>query len=255
MPALTIPVALASSKAAAAAAVPETILKGKKALARRHEERKAKLLTLRKKQTASRRVIFKRAEKYVKEYRALDRAQITARRAAKDKGAFYVAPEPKLAIVIRIRGINNVAPKVKKILQLLRLRQLHNAVFVKLTKPMTQMLRIVEPYIAYGYPNLKTVRELVYKRGFGKVNKQRVPLTNNTIIENSLKKNGVVCAEDIIHELYTVGPNFKRVSNFMWPFKLSSPSGGFVKKLTGFNEGGDAGNREEKINELVRRMN
>ena len=31
------------------------------------------------------------------------------------------------------------------------------------------MLRRVEPYVAWGYPNLKTVRELLYKRGFGKV--------------------------------------------------------------------------------------
>ena len=31
------------------------------------------------------------------------------------------------------------------------------------------MLQRVEPYVAYGYPNLKTVKELIYKRGFGKV--------------------------------------------------------------------------------------
>jgi hypothetical protein len=31
------------------------------------------------------------------------------------------------------------------------------------------MLRIVEPFIAYGYPNLKSVRELIYKRGYGKM--------------------------------------------------------------------------------------
>lgn len=31
------------------------------------------------------------------------------------------------------------------------------------------MLQRVEPYIAWGYPNQKTVRELIYKRGFGKV--------------------------------------------------------------------------------------
>lgn len=31
------------------------------------------------------------------------------------------------------------------------------------------MLRIVEPYITWGYPNLKSVRELIYKRGFVKV--------------------------------------------------------------------------------------
>merc|ERR1711939_360885 len=32
-------------------------------------------------------------------------------------------------------------------------------------------------------PKPKTVRELIYKRGFGKVNKQRLPLTDNSVIE------------------------------------------------------------------------
>jgi len=50
------------------------------------------------------------------------------------------------------------------------------------------MLRIAEPYITWGYPNLKSVRELVYKRGYGKVNKQRKPLTDNAIIEQALGK-------------------------------------------------------------------
>ena len=91
------------------------------------------------------------------------------------------------------------------------------------------MLRLVEPYIAYGYPNLKTVRQLVYKRGYGKVNKQRIALTDNSIIEGQLP--GIACVEDLIHELYTCGPNFKQANNFLWPFKLSSPRGGYRKKL------------------------
>merc|ERR1712019_44952 len=70
----------------------------------------------------------------------------------------------------------------EKILQLLRLRQIHNGVFVKLNSASIMMLRLVEPYIAYGYPNLKSVRELVYKRGFGKVNGQRIPLCDNKIV-------------------------------------------------------------------------
>merc|ERR1712054_574194 len=97
-----------------------------------------------------RAVIFKRAETYVKEYRDLERTKIMARRAAKDEGSFYVEEEAKLAIVVRIRGINGVDPKTRKILRIFRL---------------------VEPYVAYGYPNLKTVKELIYRRGFGKVNK------------------------------------------------------------------------------------
>lgn len=40
-----------------------------------------------------------------------------------------------------------------------------------------------------SYPNLKSVRELIYKRGYGKIKKQRIPLTDNSLIEKSLGKN------------------------------------------------------------------
>ena len=56
---------------------------------------------------------------------------IRLKREAKAKNGFYVEPEGKVAFVIRIRGINDMHPKSKKILQLLRLRQLHNGVFIK----------------------------------------------------------------------------------------------------------------------------
>ena len=35
----------------------------------------------------------------------------------------------------------------------------------------------------YSHPSMKSVKELIYKRGFGKVNKQRIPLTDNAVIE------------------------------------------------------------------------
>ena len=83
-------------------------------------------------------------------------------------------------------SIRGVHPRVKQVLRLFRLRQINNGVFVKLNKATVQMLRIAEPYIAWGYPNQKSVRELIYKRGFGKVNKQRIPLSDNSIIEKNL---------------------------------------------------------------------
>jgi large subunit ribosomal protein L7e len=54
--------------------------------------------------------------------------------------------------------------------------------------------------------------------------------------------------------LVTVGPHFKEANNFLWPFKLDSPSKGFNNKRHPFHRGGDWGNREDLINELVRRM-
>jgi len=70
-----------------------------------------------------------------------------------------------------------------------------------------------------------------------------------------LGKYGIICMEDLIHEIYTVGPHFKEANNFLWPFKLSSPLGGYVKKGKHFTEGGDYGNREQEINKFVGRMN
>uniref|UniRef100_UPI0025A0C125 uL30 family ribosomal protein n=1 Tax=Klebsiella pneumoniae TaxID=573 RepID=UPI0025A0C125 len=149
-------------------AVPESVLKKRK----RDEDWAAKKASAaagaKAKAAVTRKEIFKRAEQNVKEYRTQEADLIRLKREAKAKGGFYVEPEAKLVFVIRIRGINDVAPKTKKILQLLRLRQINTGVFLKVNKATLSMLQRVEPYVAYGYPNLKTVKELVYKRGFGK---------------------------------------------------------------------------------------
>lgn len=112
----------------------------------------------------------------MKDYRDAEREQIRLAREAKKEGSFYVPAETKLVFVVRIKGINKIAPKPRKILQLLRLVQINNGVFVRITKATAEMLRVVEPWIAYGTPNLKSVRELIYKRGYGKIDKQRIPL-------------------------------------------------------------------------------
>ena len=199
--------------------------------------------------------ISSRAEAYDAEYAKLAADNISNRRQAKANNQIYVAPEDKIAFVIRIRGIIGVSPKVRKILQLLRLRQINNAVFVRLNAATIKMLRLVEPYIAYGTPNLKSVRELVYKRGYGKVSGQRIPLSSNVVISTALGSANIVCVEDIIHEIITSGDHFKEASNFLWPFKLNSPRKGFAgKKLNHYNEGGAYGYQGDKINQLIKKM-
>jgi len=235
--------------------VPESYLKKRKRNKERLEKEKKLRTEAVKKNRVKRRTIFKRAEQYIREYRAKERSLIHFRRTAKRAGNFYLEPEAKLAFVIRIKGTMGLHPKPRKILQLLRLRQINNATFVRLTGATTQMLRLIEPYVTYGAPNLKTVRELIYKRGFAKVNKQRIPLTDNSIIEKALGKYGIICIEDLIHEIYTVGPHFKQVNRFLWTFKLNPPRGGWNAIKKHFNEGGDFGDREDRINALVRRMN
>jgi len=242
------------AKAKKLPAVPESVLKNRR---RRDATRVAKLKSLyekRAEKAKKRKEIFKRAETYIKEYRGKERDEIRLSRQARNAGNYYVPAESRLAFIIRIRGVNQVSPKVRKVLQLFRLKQINNGVFMKLNKATINMMRICEPYITWGYPNLKSVRELVYKRGFAKVKGQRIPITSNEMIEKKLGAHNIICVEDLIHELFTVGANFKYASNFLWPFKLNTPTGGWRKKTNHYVEGGDFGCREDKINALLRRM-
>jgi len=220
-------------------------------------ESKANEAAAQTKGAAQKTEAFNRAENYIKTYREQEQSLVTLKRAARAKGTFYVEPESKLLFVMRLRGINGMHPKTRHIMKVLRLLQIHNGVFMKANKAVMNNLVKVDPYIMYGYPNLKTVRDLVYKRGFAKIDGQRVPITDNKIIEDALSektKGAVICIEDVVHQIYTVGPFFKDCSKFLWPFKMSSPVGGFSRIRHHFVEGGDAGNREEYVNELIRRM-
>jgi len=197
---------------------------------------------------------FRRAEKYAVYYRRVRSQEVRLARLAKAEGCVRVEAQPKVAFVMRIKGINCMAPKVKKAMQLLRLRQINNGVFVRINKCSLALLRMVEPYITFGYPNLKSVRDLIYKRGFATINRQRIPLTNNQMIEKHLGKYGIVCMEDLVHEIVTCGRFFKMANSFLWPFKLNNPAGGWKRKSNHYVNGGDYGNRELQINRLLRKV-
>merc|ERR1712142_846443 len=134
--------------------VPETLLKKRKEFQANKAKQAQAAIVQRKANKEKRKLIFKRAEQYIKEYRQKERDGIRLNRVAKKHGNYYVPDQPRLALLIRLRQINN-------------------AVFVRLNKATLQMLRMAEPMITWGYPNLKTVKELIYKRGHGKVQKPK----------------------------------------------------------------------------------
>jgi len=247
----------AAKKAPKAGTVPESVLKKRKRQEKWEEAAKAKAAELSVKGDSSKKEAFKRAENYVKEYREQEQSLVTLKRAARKAGTFYVEPEPKLVFVMRLRGINGMHPKTRHIMKVLRLLQIHNGVFMRVNKATINNLVKVDPYIMYGYPTLKSVRDCIYKRGYGKVNGQRVPLTDNKIIEDALSektKGAVICMEDLVNQIYTVGPYFKECSKFLWPFKMNNPAGGKSRIRHHFTEGGDAGNRAEYINDLIKKL-
>jgi len=148
-------------------AVPETILKRRKRQAENRANR-AKLAVKAKVDRRKKRVeIFKRAEKYAKEYQDQERDEIRLKREAKKEGNYYVKGEDKLVFVMRIRGINQVSPKVRKVLQLLRLRQINNGVFIKMNKATQNMLRIAGKWSESNLPRGVHVSALSCRMNMG----------------------------------------------------------------------------------------
>ncbi|KAJ8751612.1 hypothetical protein K2173_025765 [Erythroxylum novogranatense] len=198
---------------------------------------------------------IKRPEEFVMEYRNQELDLIRMKQRAKRSKSTSLRPKSNLLFVIRIHGKKEMHPKTRKILHNLKLRKLYHGVFMKASPGTLEVLQRVEPYITYGYPNPKNVSELVYKKGQGKINGTRVPLIDNNIIEQSLGMHKIVCLEDIIHEITTVGPHFKEVTHFLEAFALNKPKEGLHGKKSLYKDGGDTGHREDQINDLISKMN
>lgn len=135
----------------------------------------------------------------------------------------------------------------------------------------------------FRFPNLKSVRELILKRGQTKIGTKRVPLTDNTFIEEymgrssphhccviGLKplidhfnlcplwltgKHGIICLEDLIHEIYSVGKNFRAAKNFLLPFRLSVARHAARDKAGLMKDLGKPGFRGTDINSIIRQLN
>ena len=188
--------------------------------------------------------------------------------------------------------INEIAPKPRKILQLLRLLQINNGVFVKVTKATQQMLRLVEPYITYGLVLVNLDHEPFYwhaglasltwnpsenlsinvdmEKSTNNVSRSQIMVSSSRRLDSmissrlriSFTKSSPVALTLNRHVLLLADfasclwMRLCQASNFLWPFKLSNPTGGWrTRKFKHYVQGGDFGDRETNINKLVRQMN
>ena len=92
-------------------------------------------------------------------------------------------------------------------------------------------LKPLDSYIAYGYLTNKSVDELIHRRAHIRKNGQKNPLTDNITVEKLLGEKGIICLNDVAHEIFTVGKSFEDVTNLLCPFQLSTPVGHFEKKI------------------------
>ncbi|XP_022427135.1 60S ribosomal protein L7-like 1 [Delphinapterus leucas] len=201
--------------------VPENLLKKRKAYQDLKATQAKQALLQRKEQRKGKEIKFKRLEWFLHDSWRQLRDKVRLRRLEVKPHGLEVPDKHSLAFVLRIERINGVSLLVQRTIARLRLNKIFSGVFMQVTPQTIKTLRIVEPYVTWGFPNLKSVWELILKRGQAKVKNKIIPLTDNTVIEEYLGNFGVICLEDLIHEIAFLGKNFQVISGFLCPFQLS----------------------------------
>ncbi|KAL3759059.1 hypothetical protein ACHAWU_008668 [Discostella pseudostelligera] len=165
------------------------------------------------------------------------------------------------AVLLRPTDASTSKP-IKKTLSTLRLRRVHEGVFLPYNSSTRKMLHLVEPYVLYGVLSLETVSDLVRRRGHCKVEGKRVPLSDNNVIEQQLGEElGLICVEDLVQVLSTAGEVdgdgsavFGKVAKFLWPFRLTSRKSKFQRNMLQLKDGKLYGDQGELMNGYIREM-
>ncbi len=142
-------------------------------------------------------------------------------------------PSQKLAI-IRIRGQTKLPKPIIDTFKMLRLYKKNYCVVVDASPSILGMVKKVKDYITWGEIDQETFKLLVEKRG-----KEYKSRTTDTKAKIKHKK--------------FIEVNGKKLKPY---FRLPPPKGGFERKgiKIPFKVGGALGNRDKKINDLIKRM-
>ena len=230
---------------------PESYLKRRNEI--REKAAKMRMRKVQKKFTAKvqndKRVKFKRAERFLAESVHRDRDSVRLLRvknAIRNSPSTAAASTGNIALVLRLANSKGLTAEVTAILRdQLNLAAAGRAVLVRLDEPTVRALQQVRPYVVYGKPSQGLISELVTKKAVALIDVVATPIVDNTIVEKELGKEcGLVCLEDLAHELSTVGEHFDRVRKFLLPFNLK------LSKASGNKRG----NVKEKITPIVAKL-
>ena len=138
--------------------------------------------------------------------------------------------------VIRIRGTVKIAPKISTTLELMNLKRVNNLTLMPENDQNLQMIKMVQDYTTYGIISDETLKELIEKRAFP--------------IDEAKKVDAKKAFADI-----KAGKKVSEAGIYNC-FRMSPPRKGYERKgiKKPFKLGGAAGDRKEKINDLIMRM-
>lgn len=142
--------------------------------------------------------------------------------------------ENDIIAVVRVRGIRNMKPQVKKALDIAKLHKPNHCVIYKITKPLLRMIVKIRDYVTFGKLTNELLEQLILKRG-EKGSKKISELGEKT-------------AKDIANEIISKGKTDKMDS----VLRLHPPKKGWKNIKLHYPKG--ALGYRENMEELIKRM-
>lgn len=149
--------------------------------------------------------------------------------------------------VVRVRGIINVKPDIKKTLQLLNLTRVNHCVLIDESKISKGMLQIAKDYVTWGEVKKETVTSLLKQRG--KLTGDK-PLTDDHVKSVTSYKTIDDLSDALMNKKIKINeiPEMKKV------FRLHPPKRGLEGIKRSFVNKGALGYRGKHIETLLERM-
>jgi len=152
-----------------------------------------------------------------------------------------------LYAVVRVRGLINIKPDIKKTLQLLRLTRANHCVLIPKTSVTAGMLQRVKDYVTWGEINAPTMQELLSKRGrlVGDA-----PLTDAYVSSATSYKDIEALSKALMDDTFS----FKEMPDMKPVFRLAPPRKGYEGIKRAYPNKGALGYRGAAINTLLQKM-
>ena len=149
--------------------------------------------------------------------------------------------------VVRVRGIVNVKPDIKRTLELIRLTKVNHCVLLEENKVYKGMLQIVKDYTTWGEINKEILSNLINSRG--------MLVGDKSITEEYVKSaTSYDSVEKLSQAIIDNKFKYRDIPEIKPLFRLSPPKKGYEGIKRSFTNDGALGYRGKEINKLIGRM-
>jgi large subunit ribosomal protein L30 len=153
----------------------------------------------------------------------------------------------KCLAVVRVRGLSEASPDVRKTLEILRLNRNCHITLIDTRPSFIGMLKKVRNFVAWGEITKEAILLLLKERGRLAGNKK--------LNDEYAKKIGYKTLDELAEAIYKMETEFRHLPDIKPIFRAHPPKKGYKGKIKkSYAAGGVTGYRGEAINKLIETM-